>query len=107
MYKIIFEKFAKTDLADIVTFYLLRGGLELAETNKNRIENQINKLKINPNIYQDNHLEPRLKQLILQKLPYKAYFLVNEQEKSVHIMRILHTSRDHKAIFDEMFLFDD
>lgn len=107
MYKIVFEAFAKVDLADIFSFYLLQGGLELATTSKDRIQNQINKLKQSPSIYQNSPLEPRLKQLLLNKMPYKVYFLVNEETSTVHVIRILHTARDHKSIFEEILVFED
>lgn len=106
MYKIIFEKYAQEDLIDIVSYYTLQGGFALAERVKNQIRYHIEHLKHSPNIYMDSTIEPRLKQVVVKKFPYKIYFKVDEETQQVHIFGILHTSRDHQTLFDELNLFE-
>lgn len=107
MYKIIFEKYAQEDFLDIVSYYTLQGGFLLADKVKNQIKSHIDTLKFSPNMYMNSTIEPRLKQIVVKKYPYKIYFLVNEEQKVVHILGILHTSRDHKSLFEELKFFDD
>lgn len=106
MYKIIFEKYAQEDFVDILSYYTLQGGFALAEKVKNQIKSHIENLRLSPNMYMDSTIEPRLKQIVVRKYPYKIYFRVDEENKQVHIFGILHTSRDHQALFDELKFFE-
>lgn len=91
----------------ILNYYTLEGGLALAEKIKNRLKNQLDKLALSPESYPISPLEPRLRQMVVQKLPFKVYFLVDKSQKTVHIFGILHTSRDHQALFEELNFFND
>lgn len=73
MYKVILEPNAINDLFDILSFYQKEGGNYLADKIENRIVTQIYDLETMPNRCITSKFSDELKELVLQKLPYKVF----------------------------------
>lgn len=95
MYQILFEPQATEDLIEILAYYFEQVGSELADDILLRLQSQIDSLQTMPQRCQNYPRLPKLKQFVIQNLPYKVYFLIDETAKNVQIVRILHTSRNH------------
>lgn len=95
MYKIIYESEAGNDLEEIAFYYAEQAGLKLAEDINNRIQTHIKRLETMPfrSIQSENILGVR--EFLIEKLPYRAYFLVNEEKQEIHVLNIVHTARKY------------
>ncbi len=96
MYTVIYEPEAENDLFEILLYYVEQGGFTLGETIERRIQAQISLLKTMPNRSIESQLAENVREFLIERLPCKAYILIDEDKKSVYVMRILHTSRQHK-----------
>ena len=93
MYVVIYEPMAEEDLIAILTYYAEQGGTVLAETIFARIKTHIDRLEIFPYRTVESDAIPDTRELIIEKLPYKAYIHVVEASKTVYVLRILHMAR--------------
>ena len=95
MYKIIYESEAENDLEEIVFYYAEQVGLKLAQDINNRIRDHIKRLENMPfrSIESDCILGAR--EFLIEKLPYRAYFVVNEKRQEIHVLNIVHTARKY------------
>lgn len=95
MYTVIYEPEAENDLFEIVFYYVEQGGFDLAESINNRIHNHIKRLEIMPLRTVESELLPNTRELLIEKLPYKAFFKIDEQNKKIFVVNIIHTSRKY------------
>jgi plasmid stabilization system protein ParE len=95
MYKIIYETTALDDLEEIVFYYVEQGGLNLADNINNRIHAHIKRLENMPfrSLQSQNILGAR--EFLIEKLPYRAYFLVDDEKEEIHVLNIVHTARKY------------
>lgn len=93
-YQIIYEEDALQDLTDIAHYYFEKSGIELADRMSERILNEIDSLSFMPNRCVDCPLFPKYKQLNINNLPYRAYFLIDEIQKNVHIINVIHHAKN-------------
>ncbi len=100
MYQIEFTQNAIDDVFDISDYYQQEGGVSLSEKMLDRIYSQIDSLQVMPNRCITSSYSTELKELILQKAPYKVFFKIDENRKIVFIINVIHTSRDIQSLFD-------
>lgn len=93
MYKIIYEPEAEDDLLDILSYYVENGGFNLADSINQRIRNHIKRLENMPYRVADSQNVTDAKGFLIEKLPYWAYFQIDEERQEVHIVNIIHTRR--------------
>jgi len=93
MYAVIYEPMAEEDLIAILTYYAEQGGMVLAETIFARMRTHIDRLEMFPYRTFESAAIPEARELIIEKLPYKAYVHVVEASKTVYVLRILHMAR--------------
>lgn len=96
MYTVIYEPQAEDDLIEIVLYYIEQSGFVLGETIQKRLQAHIALLQTIPYRTIESPLAENVREFLIERLPYKAYFTIDESSKSVFILRILHTSRNHK-----------
>jgi len=91
MYKIIYSNRADNNINDAKIFYENRKeglGQEFYEELTKRIKNQIAKHpKFAKNIYKN------IRQVSLNRFPYKIRYTINEKEKQVQIIAVTHDKR--------------
>lgn len=92
-YTIIYEPTAENDLLEIVNYYADVGGLPLAISIHERIQNHLGKLSYYPYRAVASTRFPHAREFVIEKLPFKALIVVNEEEKTVYIISIFHTSK--------------
>lgn len=98
MYTVVYEPTAEKDLFEILQYYEKQGGQILAKIIYDKIINATDKLAVFPEskpTSEDYYPDTRV--LVIQKLPYKAFFRINENNKTVHVISIIHTSRQFPA----------
>ena len=94
MYQIVYTVDAIDDLAEIYLFYEMNHNYQLAMSIKSRILNHIQKLEFMPYRAKDSsHILDDSREFQIARLPYKAYLHIDEQEKIVEILAIVHTAR--------------
>ena len=93
MYEIIYEPEAEFALLEIVLFYVEKSGLDFGESINNRICEYIKRLEKMPFRSHESSLVPQTREFLIEKLPYKAFLKVDEENKKVFILNIIHTSR--------------
>lgn len=93
MYKIIYEPEAENDLIDILSYYAENGGFRLAEAINERIQTHIKRLENMPYRVADSQSVANAKGFLIEKLPYWAYFEIDEGKKEIYILNIVHTRR--------------
>jgi plasmid stabilization system protein ParE len=95
MYRVIYEPLAENDLIEILTYYSEQSGFEFAESILERIKAHVDRLEFLPH---RTLVSPRVsdaREFLIEKLPYKAFIYVNEDNKTVYVLRIIHTSRNY------------
>lgn len=97
-YTIVLSEDSVQDLEDILVYYATACGTEFGDEVYERIDTALNSLATLPKRCPSYPRLPNLRQLLIDKLPYRAYFRVDEDESEVQIVRILHTSRNHGAL---------
>jgi plasmid stabilization system protein ParE len=95
MYTIFYELEAENDLFEIVFYYAEQGGFELAERMNDRIRTHIKRLENMPFRATESVNVPNSREFLIEQLPYKAFFRVDEVGKKVLILNIVHTSRKY------------
>jgi plasmid stabilization system protein ParE len=95
MYIVTYEPEAENDLFEIVFYYAEQGGFELAETINNRIRDHIKRLETMPFRATESVTVPNSREFLIERLPYKAFYRVDETSKKVLVLNIVHTSRKH------------
>lgn len=94
MYSVVYEPTAEADLLEILKYYEKQGGTNLAKIIYDKIIYATDKLAFFPESRpSSNDYYPNTRVLVIQKLPYKAFFSINENDKTVSIVSIIHTSR--------------
>lgn len=93
MYKIIYEPEAQEDLLCILSYYAEEGGMALAENIGGRIEMALAGLSYLPFRSMESTLLYGTREFILPNLPYKAFLLIEESEKTIYVLNIVHTAR--------------
>ena len=100
MYKLIYANEADNDLQTIFN-YISQDDEIRASKYLSEIEKQILRLKEFPNIGHDSKFT-ELYALGIKVLPYDDYLIfhiVNEKEKEIKIVRVLHGSVNYKRLF--------
>lgn len=95
MYTVFYEPEAESDLIEIVLYYAEQGGFELAERMNDRIRTHIKRLETMPFRATESVTVPNSREFLIEQLPYKAFFRVDEVGKKVLILNIVHTSRKY------------
>jgi len=95
MYKVIYEPLAEDDLVEILVYYAEQSGFEFGESILERIKAHVDRLEFFPYRTLESPRVPESREFIIEKLPYKAFIYVNEDAKTVYVLRILHTSRNY------------
>jgi len=93
MYEIIYEPEAELELIEIVLFYTEKSGFDFGEIINNRICEHIKRLEKMPFRSSESSLVPNTREFLIEKLPYKAFLKVDEVNKKVFILNIIHTAR--------------
>jgi plasmid stabilization system protein ParE len=93
MYTVIYEPEAESDLLEIVFYYAEQGGFGLSEKISTRIRDHINRLETMPFRVIESQNVPNSREFFIERLPYKAFFRIDEVAKKVFILNIVHTSR--------------
>lgn len=93
MYQIVYQAEAENDLLDILTYYYTQGGWDLAVQIEQRIKQHIDKLATFPYRTRESEHFPNTREYIIEKLPYKAFLRVYEDDKTVVIFNIVHFAR--------------
>lgn len=95
MYTIIYEPTAIDDLEDIVFYYAEQGGLKLAEHISHRIQTHIKRLEHMPFRSLQSESVFGTREFLIEKLPYRAYCLIDNNRQEIYILNIVHTSRKY------------
>jgi len=95
MYHVIYEPLAEDDLVEILVYYSEQNGFDFAESILERIKTHVDRLVFLPYRTLESPRVPDAREFMIEKLPYKAFIYVNEIDKTVHVLRILHTSRNY------------
>lgn len=95
MYEVIYEPLAEDDLLEILVYYSEQSGFEFGESILERIKAHVDRLEFLPYRAVESTRVPETREFLIDKLPYKAFIYVNEEEKTVHVLRIIHTSRNY------------
>ncbi len=93
MYRIIYEPEAENDLIEILSYYAETGGMSLADAINQRMRRHIDRLKAMPQRIADSQIVPDAKGFLIEKLPYWAYFVIDDARQEVLILNIIHTRR--------------
>jgi toxin ParE1/3/4 len=93
MFKIVVSPNAAANIEDALDYYLNIGGKNVAENFLKDYRNTYRALKINP-FFQYHDQKYRF--LPFKKFPFIAFFIVNEQNKTVYINAIFQTSQSTK-----------
>ncbi len=101
MYKIKIELSAIEDMVNIFAYYDEVASLQVAEKNEDRIYQAIFSLETMPNRCRNSEYYNGAKELIVSKLPYKVYFHIDENTKTVSILNIIHSSRNLEKLFED------
>lgn len=99
MYSIIYDEEASQDLAEIFVYYNEQGGFYLADKIYSKIKNSISSLKEMPSRCPKVHFLDKVYKLNVIGLPYLVYFMIDDEEKNVIILHILHSSRKQENFF--------
>lgn len=94
MYSVIYQPQAENDLIDILVYYTEQGGYTLGETIFDRIKTHIDRLDRFPYRTTESETIADAREFLIEKLPYKAYILIEEEAKTVRVVRILHTAKN-------------
>ncbi len=100
-YTVEYQPKAEDDLVDILLYYAEQCGYAFSEGVQQRIENHIDLLEHFPYRTIENPNIPKTRILVIDKLPYKAYFMIDEDKQEVRILRIIHDMK--KTITKEGF----
>jgi len=95
MYRVIYEPLAENDLIEILTYYSEQSGFEFAESILERIKVHVDRLEFFPYRTLESPRVSDTREFLIEKLPYKAFVYVNEDNKTVYVLRIIHTSRNY------------
>ena len=92
-YQIKIDVEAFTDIQEITTWYNKRVE-KLGDRFKKNVKAQINSLKNNAAIYSIRYENVRC--MLVKKFPFLVHFVIDENEKTVQIVAVIHTSRNPK-----------
>ncbi len=95
MYEVIYEPLAEDDLVEILVYYSEQVGFDFGERILERIKTQIDRLEFFPYRTVESSRVPETREFVIEKLPYKVFIYVSEEEKTVYVLRIIHTSRNY------------
>ncbi len=102
--QIYWSDFAFDSLIEIIAWYKVEAGDNVANAIKKRINKQIslyNEPLLNPNSLHNSELLPEYKKLVIRNLPYIAY-LHEDSNGDWEIVDIVHTSRKLPKCRDTM-----
>ena len=92
---IIKEEFHK-EFQSIMEYTTYFFGYNQTEKLTNAVLKQINTLEQNPNIYLKIEGKNNYRYFTLIKYPFHIIFRINEKEKVVYVLKIVHVSRNDK-----------
>lgn len=95
MYEVIYEPLAEDDLVEILVYYTEQNGFDFGESIFERIKAHVDRLEYLPYRTIESNRVPETREFVIERLPYKAFIYVNEEEKTVYVLRIIHTSRNY------------
>lgn len=95
MYHVIYEPLAEDDLVEILVYYAEQNGSDFGESILERIKIHVDRLEFFPYRTLESSRVPETREFMIEKLPYKAFIYVNEEQKTVYVLRIIHTSRSY------------
>lgn len=95
MYHVIYELLAEDDLVEILVYYAEQNGFDFGESILERIKLHVDRLEFFPYRTLESARVADTREFMIEKLPYKAFIYVIEEEKTVYVLRILHTSRNY------------
>lgn len=99
MYTVVYEPTAEEDLLEILRYYDKQGGRALAKIIYRKIINATDKLAVFPESRPTSEdYYPNSRVLVIQTLPYKAFFFIRENNKTVSVISIIHTARKFPVI---------
>ena len=94
-YSIIFSQLASEDLTEILGWYKSREVADLDKQFIAFISKSLKRIEINPElnpiVFKD------VRRALLKIFPYKILYYVNEINKEVHVIAVIHISRDPKV----------
>ena len=93
MYKIFYEPNAESDLLEIIIYYAENNSFEYANQIQELIKNDIKSLENMPYRVRQSILIPETREFLISKLPYKVFLKIDEKNKKIFILNIVHTSR--------------
>ncbi len=94
MYKVIWSTEAENDFLEIIQYYMEEVSETFARRLSSIIESKINSLDTFPNRTRIGR-EENTRELIIDRYPYIAIIKVDEENKEVLILNIIHTSKKY------------
>ena len=95
-YKVILSDFFISDLGEIVNYLTQRANPEVAFRIGNELVNRAMELKHNPFVGQIVKQRPGARKIL--RYSYRIYYDVNEEQRTVEVLRIWHGARDPKSL---------
>jgi len=93
--RVVWTAEALSDLEEILVYYYREAGPRTSAAVESRIVSQIEKLHISPEQARPSDRIPGTRELVINKLPYIAFFLLHSDE--LVILNVVHTARKFPA----------
>ena len=93
-YALIFTQLASDDLTDVLGWYKSRGISELDKRFIASISKVLQRIEIKPELYPIVY--KKFRRALLDTFPYKIIYFVDDLNKQVHIIAVVHQSREPK-----------
>ncbi len=90
---IIITPQAESDLEDILRYYLVEAGADVMDMIESRIFEQIETLQFMPQRIKESDKILGTREMVVYKLPYLVFFVVDEEQEVVKILNIVHSAR--------------
>jgi toxin ParE1/3/4 len=92
-YEVVWEMDAIDDREGILDFLFDNAGENVAVATDNKFDETATLLSSNP--FMGKTWEGKERKLIIKKIPYLIFYYVDEIERRVKVVRILHSSRNY------------
>jgi plasmid stabilization system protein ParE len=94
-YSLILSQLASDDLTDIIGWYKNQEVKGLDKRFIEALSNVLKRIETNPQLFPLIH-PPYIRKSLLRIFPYKVLYYVDDKTKEVHIIAVVHQSRDPK-----------
>ncbi len=94
MYKIVWSTAAENDFLNILQYYMEEVSKELAKKISVTISRKVESLRFFPARTRKGRVKGT-RELVIDRYPYIVVIAVNEEEKNVIVLNIIHTARKY------------